>query len=105
MRRILVERARQRTALKRGGGAARVSLDELEIPMTAVDDERLLAVDEALQKLAAHHPQQAEVVKLRYFVGMTFEEAASVLDISIRTAKASWAYARAWLKVEMSKPL
>ena len=105
MRRILVEHARQRTALKRGGGAPRVSIDELEVPLPAVDDERLLAVDEALKMLAVHHPQQAEVVKLRYFVGMTFEEAASVLDISIRTAKASWAYARAWLKVEMSKPL
>ncbi len=104
MRRILVERARQRTALKRGGGAERVSLDELEIPpVGAADDERLLAVDEALERLAAHHPLQAEVVKLRYFVGMTFEEAASVLGISLRMAKTRWAYARAWLKVEMRK--
>lgn len=105
MRRILVERARQRAALKRGGGAPSVSLDELEIPTAPADDERLLAVDEALDKLASHHPRQAELVKLRYFVGMTFEEAASALDISPRTAKAWWAYARAWLKVEMRKPL
>ncbi len=104
MRRILVERARQRAALKRGGGAERVSLDDLEIPMSAADDERLLAVDDALEKLAAGHPREAEVVKLRYFVGMTFEEAASVLSISLRTAKARWAYARAWLRVEMRKP-
>jgi len=103
MRRILVERARQRSALKRGGGAMRISLDESEIPMVASDDERLLGVDEALERLAAYHPRQAELVKLRYFVGMTFEEAASVLDISVRTAKAWWAYARAWLKVEMRK--
>jgi len=103
MRRILVERARQRSALKRGGGAMRISLDESEIPMVASDDERLLGVDEALERLAACHPRQAELVKLRYFVGMTFEEAASVLDISVRTAKAWWAYARAWLKVEMRK--
>jgi RNA polymerase sigma factor (TIGR02999 family) len=103
MRRILVERARQRAALKRGGGAERVGLDELEIPMPVADDDRLLAVDEALERLAAHHPRQAELVKLRYFVGMTFEEAASVLNISVRTAKAWWAYARAWLKVEMGR--
>ena len=103
MRRILVERARQRSALKRGGGAMRISLDESEIPMVASDDERLLGVDEALERLAAHHPRQAELVKLRYFVGMTFEEAACVLNISVRTAKAWWAYARAWLKVEMRK--
>ncbi len=104
MRRILVERARQRTALKRGGGAERVSLDELDIPPNEVaDDQRLLAVDEALERLTAHHPLQAKVVKLRFFVGMTFEEIASVLGISLRTAKARWAYARAWLRVEMRK--
>jgi len=103
MRRILVERARQRSSLKRGGGAERVSLDESEIATVPADDEKLLAVDEALERLAADHPLQAEIVKLRYFVGMTFEEAASVLDISVRTAKARWAYARAWLRVEMRK--
>jgi len=103
MRRTLVERARQHSALKRGGGAQRISLDESEISIVAADDERLLGVDEALERLAAHHPRQAELVKLRYFVGMTFEEAACVLNISVRTAKAWWAYARAWLKVEMRK--
>jgi RNA polymerase sigma factor (TIGR02999 family) len=79
MRRILVERARRRTALKRGGGAERVGLDEVEIPLAAPDDERLLAVDEVLEQFAAINPRQAELVKLRYFAGMTFEEAASVL--------------------------
>ncbi len=97
MRRILVERARRRIAWKRGGGAERVSLDEVEIPLVAEDDERLLAVDEALEKLAAFHPRQAELVKLRYFTGMSFEEAAAVLGIAVRTAKEWWAYARAWL--------
>jgi RNA polymerase sigma factor (TIGR02999 family) len=97
MRRILVDRARRRTAWKRGGGAERVSLDEVEIPMIAADDERLLAVDEALEKFAALHPRQAELVKLRYFTGMGFEEAAAVLGIAVRTAKEWWAYARAWL--------
>jgi len=103
MRRILVERARQRTALKRGGGAERVSLEDNEIPIEVVDDTKLLAVDDALQKLATLHARKAELVKLRYFVGMTFEEAASALGIAVPTAKEWWAYARAWLKVEMSR--
>ena len=97
MRRILVERARRRLAWKRGGGAERVSLEELEIPVVIADDEMLLAVDEAVEKVAALHPRQAELVKLRYFTGMTFEEAAAVLGIAVRTAKEWWAYARAWL--------
>ena len=101
MRRILVERARRRTTLKRGGGAGRVSLDEAEIPMVVADDDRLLAVDEALEKLATVHPRKAELVKLRYFTGMTFEEAAAVLGIAVPTAKEWWAYARAWLAVEL----
>jgi RNA polymerase sigma factor (TIGR02999 family) len=101
MRRILVERARRHTALKRGGGASPVSLEEMEIPFVAADDERLLAVDEALEKLAAIQPRKAELVKLRYFTGMTFEEAASVLEIAVPTAKEWWAYARSWLAVEM----
>jgi RNA polymerase sigma factor (TIGR02999 family) len=101
MRRILVEHARRRTALKRGGGVDRVSLDEVEIPLAAVDDERLLALDEALKQLAATHPCQAELVKLRYFAGMTFEEAASVLGIAVPTAKEWWTYSRAWLAVAM----
>jgi len=105
MRRILVERARRRTAWKRGGGAEPLSLGEMEIPIVAADDERLLAVDEALEKFAAIHPRQAELVKLRYFTGMTFEEAASVLGIAVPTAKEWWAYARAWLAVEIRQSL
>ncbi len=103
MRRILVERARRRTALKRGGGAERVSVDEVELPGDTKDDESLLAVDEALEKLAALHPRKAELVKLRYFTGMSFEESASVLGIAVPTAKEWWAYARAWLAVELRK--
>ena len=105
MRRILVERARRRTALKRGGGAERVSLDALEIPIEVADDERLLAVDEALEQFAAVDPRKAELVKLRYFTGMTFEEAASVLGIAVPTAKEWWAYARAWLAVEIRQSI
>ena len=105
MRRILVQRARRRTAWKRGGGMERVSLDEMEIPLVVADDERLLAVDEALEKLAAIHPRKAELVKLRYFTGMTFEEAASVLGIAVPTAKEWWAYARAWLAVALRQSI
>jgi RNA polymerase sigma factor (TIGR02999 family) len=104
MRRILVERARQRLALKRGGGAKRVTLEESEIPFAVPDDERLLAVDEALDKLAAIHPRKADLVKLRYFTGMTFDEAAPALGIAVPTAKEWWAFARAWLAVELRKP-
>ncbi len=103
MRRILVERARERRALKRGGGAERVSLEGLEISLVAADDERLLEVDEVLQKLAAAQPRKAELVKLRYFIGMSFEEAAAVMGIAVPTAKEWWAYARAWLAVELRK--
>ena len=101
MRQILVERARRRMALKRAGGASRVSLDEVEIPIEAADDEMLLAVDEALEQFAARDPRKAELVKLRYFIGMSFEEAASVLGIAVPTAKKWWAYSRAWLAVSL----
>ena len=101
MRRILVERARRRAAVKHGRGAYRVSLDEVEIATVAADDERLLAVDEALEEFATIDPRAAELVKLRYFTGMTFEEAASVLGIAVPTAKEWWSYARAWLAVAL----
>ncbi len=101
MRQILVERARRHSALKRAGGGCRVSLDEVEIPIEAADDEMLLAVDEALEQFAARDPRKAELVKLRYFIGMSFEEAASVLGIAVPTAKKWWAYARAWLAVSL----
>ncbi len=105
MRRILVDRARQRAAVKRGGGAGRLSLDDMEIPIADVDDEQLLAVNEALEKLASVHPRKAVLVKLRYFTGMTFEEAAAVLGVAVPTAKEWWAYARAWLAVEVRQSL
>ncbi len=95
----------RRIALKRGGGADRVSVDEIELPIDAADDERLLAVDEALDKLVALHPRKAELVKLRYFTGKSFEEAAAVLGIAVPTAKEWWAYARAWLAVELRQSI
>jgi len=97
MRRILVDRARRKRRAKRGGDRGRVALDEIEI---AADDrsDRLLAVDESLRALAQEDPESAEVVKLRYFVGMTISEAATALGISLRTANRRWTYARAWLR-------
>ena len=101
MRRILIERARRRIAAKRGGGAPVLELDPIELPSPAADDDRLLAVNEALEKFAVLEPRKAELVKLRYFVGMSFEEAAGALGIAVPTAKQWWAYSRAWLTVEL----
>lgn len=101
MRRILIECARRRVAAKRGGGARPVDLDEIEIPSPVADDDQLLAVNEALDKFAVLDPRKAELVKLRYFVGMSFDEAATALGIAVPTAKQWWAYARAWLTVEL----
>ena len=100
MRRILVDNARRKRALRHGGGQSPVELPEIAVE-TAPKDDQLLAVNEALDKLAAIEPQKAELVKLRYFVGMTIEEAAQVLGISERTAKRQWAYARGWLGQEI----
>jgi RNA polymerase sigma factor (TIGR02999 family) len=101
MRRILVDRARKRLAAKRGGGTQRVDLDDINISTPTNDDDSLLRVHEALEKLAAVDPRKSELVKLRYFVGMNFDEAAAALGIAVPTAKQWWAYARAWLSVEL----
>jgi RNA polymerase sigma factor (TIGR02999 family) len=102
MRRILVDRARRRQAAKRGAGEVCLDADELDIPAPA-PDEQLLAVNEAVEKFAAVDARKAELVKLRYFVGMTFEEAAAALGIAVPTAKQWWAYSRAWLRVEIAR--
>jgi RNA polymerase sigma factor (TIGR02999 family) len=96
MRRILIARARRKGRQRRGSGAEHLDLDELEIASPAPDDQ-LLVLNDALDRFAALEPQQAELVKLRYFVGLKIEEAAEVLGISKATAKRWWAYARAWL--------
>jgi RNA polymerase sigma factor (TIGR02999 family) len=96
MRRILIDRARSKDAVRHGGGLERLNIEDVEIAGVAQDDE-LIAVHEALDEFAAHDPQKAELVKLRYFAGMTLAEAADVLGISVPTAKQFWAYARAWL--------
>jgi RNA polymerase sigma factor (TIGR02999 family) len=96
MRRILIDQARRKRATRHGGGQQRVDLEEVDVAAPGDDDE-LLAVHEALDKLAVQCKDEAELVKLRYFVGMTLEEAAQVLGISTRTADNYWAHARAWL--------
>jgi RNA polymerase sigma factor (TIGR02999 family) len=96
MRRILIDKARRRKAQRHGGGQQRVDVDEVELAAPGGDDQ-LLAVNDALDKLAAQNKIESELVKLRYFVGMTSEEAAEVLGISARTADNYWAHARAWL--------
>jgi RNA polymerase sigma factor (TIGR02999 family) len=96
MRRILVENARRKRRIKRGGGVRRVELDN-DFPVVEGPVEDVLAVDEALQGLAGQDSRTAELVKLHYFAGLTIEQAAEVLGISPRTAYRSWAYARAWL--------
>jgi RNA polymerase sigma factor (TIGR02999 family) len=97
MRRILIEKARRKHSLRHGGGQYRVELEAALEVAAPCDDEELLAVNEALDKLAAQNNVEAELVKLRFFVGMTLEEAAAVLEISARTADNYWAHARAWL--------
>jgi len=105
MRRILVERARRRLTAKRGGGMEPVDVDEIEIASPIADDDVLLSLNEALEKFAVADPRKAELVKLRYFVGMTHEEAAATLGIAVPTAKQWWAYARSWLALEMHRPV
>ena len=102
MRRILIENARRKQRLKRGGGRQRVDLEDADL---AIDEPStdLVALDEALTKLAEDDPVVAELVKIRYFAGLTLAQAAELLGISRRTADRYWAYARAWLYQEITK--
>jgi len=102
MRRILVENARRKKRLKRGGDQHRVDFDEIEIP-APMPDEELLALDEALDRLAEADARAAELVKICFFVGLTQEQAAKELGVSISTVERTWAYARAWLFRELQK--
>ncbi|HEY6166901.1 MAG TPA: sigma-70 family RNA polymerase sigma factor [Verrucomicrobiae bacterium] len=101
MRRILIDNARRKNYLRHGGGAQRVSLDALELAAT-MDDEQLLALHEALDQLAGHDAEKAQVVKLRFFAGLTNGQTAQVLGVSEPTIKRHWSYARAWLFREMN---
>jgi RNA polymerase sigma factor (TIGR02999 family) len=102
MRRILVENARRKRRLKHGGGQERVDLTTLDVAITS-DDDNLLAVDEALEKLAARDAAAADLIKLRFFAGLSNVDAARLLGVPERTAKRTWAYARAWLYEELKQ--
>lgn len=101
MRRILIERARKKKAVKHGGELVRVELEDIDQAINA-DDDRLLAIDEALHRLAEKDAQAAELIKLRFFAGMTNVQAAEALGLAERTANRMWAYARAWLLAELT---
>jgi RNA polymerase sigma factor (TIGR02999 family) len=102
MRRILVDRAREKKALKRGGDLQRVDVDAVEL-LSPMPDDELLALDEALDRLTTVDTRAAEMVKLCFFIGLTQEEAARELGVSISTAERIWAFARAWLLREVRK--
>ncbi|HVC92615.1 MAG TPA: ECF-type sigma factor [Pirellulales bacterium] len=100
MRRILVDRAREKGRAKRGGGLKRIDIDSIDLATTATPDQ-FLAIDDALAKLARDDAAAAQLVKLRYFAGLTVEEAAKAVGISTATAYRHWNYARAWLQREL----
>jgi RNA polymerase sigma factor (TIGR02999 family) len=102
MRRILVENARRKQRLRHGGGRRRLNLEDVE-PAGAAPSEDLLALDEALEQLALKDPIPAQLVKLRYFAGLTMEETAAALGIPLRTAERNWTYARTWLHRAISQ--
>ena len=101
MRRILIDRARRRHAQRHGGGQEHLRVDDLEIAATNPNEDLLLAINDALEKLTAVDAPKAELVKLRYFAGLTNAEAARTLGIAVPTAKQWWAYAKAWLYREI----
>lgn len=102
MRRILIERARQKASLKRGGDFEKVDLADIEPAVLPLACDDILGLDEALQKLELQHPRKAELVKLRFYAGLTTAQAAQMLGISTSTAENDWTYARSWLRLEMS---
>jgi RNA polymerase sigma factor (TIGR02999 family) len=100
MRRVLVDQSRRRKAIKHGGGTRRAELKEAAIAAPELAED-VLAVDDALEPLAAVHPQAAKLVTLRFFGGLNMTEAAEALDMSVRSAHRLWAYARSWLRAKM----
>lgn len=103
MRRILIDRARHKQTHKAGGGRGRIDLDDIEPALEEGNGERLLALDEALRQLEAEDSRKAALVKLRFFAGLTAEQAAAALGISTSTAEKDWAYARSWLRVAIDR--
>lgn len=103
MRRILIDRARHKQTRKAGGGRRRLDLDDAEPAIEDDHSDDLIALDEALGRLEAKNPRQAALVKLRFFAGLTAEQAAAALGVSISTAEKDWAYARSWLRVAIDR--
>ncbi|MBI1175881.1 sigma-70 family RNA polymerase sigma factor [bacterium] len=102
MRRILIENARRKASRKHGGDLVKLDLSSIDVAINT-DDEHLLRVDEALEKLTAKDPEAAQLIKLRFFTGLSNEDAAQAMGLSTRTATRLWAYARAWFFQEISK--
>jgi RNA polymerase sigma factor (TIGR02999 family) len=103
MRRILIDRARHKQTRKAGGGRRQLDLDDIEPILEEENGDRLLALDEALRQLEVEDPRKAELVKLRFFAGLTAEQAAAALGVSTSTAEKDWAYARSWLRVTIDR--
>ena len=103
MRRILIDRARHKQTRKAGGGLRRLDLDDIEPALEEENGDRLLDLDEALRQFEAEDPRKAELVKLRFFAGLTAEQAAAALGVSTSTAEKDWAYARSWLRVAIDR--
>jgi RNA polymerase sigma factor (TIGR02999 family) len=103
MRRILIDRARRKQTRKAGGERRRLDLDDIESALEEENTDRLLALDEALQQLEAEDPRKAELVKLRFFGGLTTAQAAAALGVSTSTAEKDWAYARSWLRLAINR--
>jgi RNA polymerase sigma factor (TIGR02999 family) len=103
MRRILIDRARHKQTGKAGGGRRRLDIDDIEPILEEENGDRLLALDDALQQLEAADPRKANLVKLRFFAGLTAEQAAAALGVSTSTAEKDWAYARSWLRVAIDR--
>ncbi|TWU39381.1 ECF-type sigma factor [Novipirellula artificiosorum] len=102
MRRLLIDRARRRQTEKHGGDLQRISLNKVDIPDESRSED-LLALDEAIRRLEVNDPIQAQLVKLKYFAGLTNQQAAAALGIGVSTAERYWAYSRSWLRAEISK--
>jgi len=102
MRRILIYNARRKQAVRHGGGQRRLNLEDVDVAVPAADDD-VLALDEALTKFAQRDARKAELVKLRYFAGLTIEETAATLGISVATAKRWWEFSRAWFNAQMTR--
>jgi RNA polymerase sigma factor (TIGR02999 family) len=102
MRQVLVDHARRRSRVKRGGGWGRVSLDDLNLAGKRDDDTTITALNEVLERLMTRHPEKARIVEMHFFAGFRLEECAEILGVSLKTVSRSWAFAQAWIAREMT---